>query len=406
MDIMNSLQEYWFLFLTAPTVIKIALAIITFNLCLFIALGLFAGASFLIDRFRKNAYLKSFNKQKEFIIKTLQTKQIKTQTEIQLEFGKECGKLNRTTYYSLLPAITEIIEEQPKIQESENYRTLVLALQIDQHLERKLDFSSIENKLKIFHQLSKLKIVISDSKILPHTYSKNRYIRKGARNAYIGISNNNPFKFFDQADNHINNWDQIMLMEQLEIHHKNNLPNFSNWLKYSKNESQTIFLIKAAGYFKQYNTVNTLIQLLESENHDIRLESIRSLGLMQIQKVEDRLIELFNSQPTKCQDAIIEAVFNINSNKAQHFFKEAFEHAAQYESKLLIAEALHRYGQDDPTFFESLFQDAKGFNKAILAHVQNPLNPHKLKDPSTNNIVVLDSREEEEKNDNLSQSAN
>lgn len=382
------------MFITSPFVIKVALAIITLSATLFICLSFIAIVANIIDRIKAKSIRELKQAHSDFILEILNDKQVKTAAEIQLEFAKKGQKLNRNSYHSLIPTLTAIIESNSAFQETENYHTLLSALEIDSHLERKLDFASIENKLKTFQQLSKLKIVISDSKILPYTFSKNRNIRKGARNAYIGISNNNPFKFFDQEDNQINNWDQITLLEQLELHHKNNLPNLSNWLKYSKNESQIVFIIKAAGYFKQYNTVNTLIELLDVNSHEIRQETIKALGLMQIQKVNDKLIEMFPTQPSKCQDAIIEAIFNINSQNAISFFVEAFNYTSNYESKKLIAEAIYLSDNEDRSTYSELLTNSIGFNKTILEHIKNPLNNHRLKALGDSNILVLDNRDE------------
>ncbi len=394
METISTLQDLWFLFLTAPVVIKVALAVITFVVCMFMIMLLSAAISFFLERIRQGTYEKLKEKHRTFILDCLESQNLQTPTEIQLAFGIHCGKLNNKTYYSLIPTLQEIIEEKPEIQRSINYKPLIEALGIDNHLESKLNFSSIANKLKIFHQLSRFKVLIADSKILPYTFSKNRFVRKGARNAYIGVSNNNPFKFFDQDDNQINYWDQIILMEQLELHHKNNLPNFSNWLKYSKNHSQTIFLIKAASYFKQYGSVNTLIHLLDSEDHEIRKESIVALGQMQVKKVEDKLIELYPSQPNKCKDAIIEALFLINSKNATQFMREAFENSPNYDSKKLIAEAIFYYESDGHPVFNEMLNTADSFNKSILNHVKNPLNNITLKAPSDSNIVVLEARED------------
>lgn len=396
MELIYYLQDAWFLFLTAPAVIKIALAVIAFAASMFIVMLLAATISYLFDRIKQNAYKNLKEKHQNFLRAILLSDDLMTTHEIQMNFARDCGKLNKSTYYSLIPTLQKLIEEHPTVQCAINYKPLIAALGIDSHLENKLNFSSIGNKLKIFHQLSRFKVLIADSKILPYTFSKNRFIRKGSRNAYIGVSNNNPFKFFDQEDNQINYWDQIILMEQLEMHHKNNLPNFSNWLKYSKNDSQTIFLIKAASYFKQYGSVPTLIQLLDSENHEIRKEAISALGQMQVQKVEEKLMEIYPTQPTKCKDAIIEAIFLINSKSASAFLKEAFENSSQNDSKKMIAEALYFYEDQVHPVFNEMLENAEGFNKSILCHVKNPLNNRTLKSPSNDNIVVLDNRQETE----------
>ena len=396
MNILNGFQDLWFLFYTAPLVIKVALGVIAFVVSLFIVMLTITALSYAIDRIKKRNYKKLNGLHRELAVDILSSKEIFTPSEIQIAYANHCGRLNYAAYYSLVPTCQELLEKDPSLQQSPNFRTFISALGIDNHLETKLGFSSVASKLKTFHQLSRFKVLIADSKILPYTFSRNRFIKKASRSAYIGVSNNNPFKFFDQQDNQINYWDQIILLEQLEHHHKDNLPNFSNWLKYSKNDSQTIFLIKAASHFKQYGCVKALIALLDEENPRIREEAIKALGIMQVQKVENKLINLYNSQPNACKDAIIEAIFNINSKNASDFLKEAFEQSPNYESKKLIAEVLYSYEDKDHKTFNELMEVTDGFNKRILEHVRNPLNKLSLTAPESNNVLLLDNNDPSE----------
>ena len=396
MNILNGFQDLWFLFYTAPVVIKVALGVITFVVSLFIVMLTITAISFTFDRIKKRNYKKLNVLHRELAVDILSSKEIFTTSEIQIAYANHCGRLNYNAFYSLVPTCQELLEKDPSLQQSPNFKTFINALGIDNHLESKLSFSSVSSKLKTFHQLSRFKVLIADSKILPYTFSRNRFIKKASRSAYIGVSNNNPFKFFDQQDNQINYWDQIILLEQLEHHHKDNLPNFSNWLKYSKNDSQTIFLIKAASHFKQYGCVKALIALLEDENHLIRVETIKALGNMQVQKVENKLINLYNSQPHACKDAIIEAIFNINSKNASDFLKEAFEQSQNYDSKKLIAEVLYSYEDKEHKTFNELLEITDGFNKRILEHVRNPLNKLSLLAPESNNVLLLDNNDSSE----------
>lgn len=395
MNILNFFEELWFTFLASPVVIKISVGFAVLNLAAFTILFTI---TYIFVKKRDNKE-KIFNSKKEehtqFIAEILSEAKL-TETEILNRYLRDHGKLNKKAYLGLVPSLKTLLKENTELNLRINYYTLIRALKIDEYLEKKLDFTSIETRLATFHNLSRLKLTISDSKILSHTFSKNSYLRKGARSAYVGISNNNPFKFFDQADNNLNYWDQINLMQKLELHHKNNLPNFSNWIKYSKNSSQLTFLIRTTAYFQQYNSVNALISLLETDDHNIREEVIKALTSLKITKVETKLKAIYFNQPTKCQDAIIEAILNFNTQKSLEFFRKAFFASNNSYSKQLILEAIYLYGPTSKEMFDELHKEAKEEDKKLFEHIKNPLNTHRIKYAVEDyNIIPLGSRDED-----------
>jgi hypothetical protein len=315
----------------------------------------------------------------EFFEGVLKSEHLLTDMEIKQSFSEEFGKLEERAYISLIPSLEEVITNESYLLESVNFRNVILGLEIEQYLEKKLDFSNTRTRLRALQTLSKLKLTVSDSKILPHTYSKNRFLNKESRTSYLGVSKNDPYKFFENSTQNLNQWDQIGLMQQFLLHHKDNLPNFSKWIKYSKESSQIIFFIRMVAHFNQESSIPTLIELLESYNHEVRAEAIIALGKMKVDSIEPKFIDLYFSQPSICQNAIIEAVSYIQSGEALDFLKQAYESVNNYEAKKLIAEVIYLYGKKGKDYFKELQKNERGFNQLILQHVENPLITSKLK---------------------------
>ncbi|AXG74400.1 HEAT repeat domain-containing protein [Flavobacterium arcticum] len=293
-------------------------------------------------------------------------------------FVENFGAITKKTYISLIPTLEDVVKQEKHQLESHNYDSVIRGLNIDEYLEKRLDFSNTRVRLRAFQSLSRLDLTISDSKILPHTYSKNSSLRKESRSSYVGVSNNDPFKFFDQ-DNDLNQWDQISLLQQFVLHHQDNLPNFSKWIKYSKDEEQIKFFIKLVAHFKQSTSVNSLTEYLDHEDHSVRKEAILAIGKMRVKEMENRLIKMYFTQPMSCQNAIVEAVLYINSGKSIGFLKNAYQMASSHEMKKLIAEIIYLYGKPGKAYFEELYKKETGFNLLILKHVQNPLIPSTLR---------------------------
>lgn len=311
-----------------------------------------------------------------------------SEEEIRNSFVEEFGKITKKTYISLVPTLEDVVKQEKHHMESVNYDNLIKGLKIDEHLEKMLDFSNTRVRLRAFQSLSRLDLTISDSKILPHTYARNRSLRKESRASYVGVSNNDPFKFFE-LENDLNEWDQISLLQQFMIHHQDNLPNFSKWIKYSKDMGQVKFFVKMVAFFNQTNSIDTVVELLDAEDHQVRREAILAVGKMKVKEIENRLIKMYFTQPLICQNAIIEAVSYINSGKALGFLKSAFEMSSNSDSKKLIAEVIYLYGKAGRMYFEELHHTLKDFDLLILEHVKNPLIPSALRDYHEKNATSV-----------------
>lgn len=315
----------------------------------------------------------------EFLEGILSSNKEYAENEILELFEEKFDHLNNRNYTSLIPALESVVEDNRDVVHTHNYMNVVRGLKIDIYLEKKLDFSNTRTRLRALQSFSKLQLTVSDSKILPHTYSKDTFLRKESRASYLGVSKNDPFKFFEMTKNNFNQWDQISLMQQFELHHTDNLPNFGKWIKYSEDFSQIIFFVRMVVHFNQKNSIEAIISLLEHDNHEVRAEAIIALGRLRVVSVEKDLLKMYYNQPIACQNAIIEALAYINSGESLEFLKLAFEEASNPDSKKLIAEVIYLYGEDGEKYFEVLCQQEKGFNYLILEHVKNPLISSGLK---------------------------
>lgn len=377
--VFDYIEHFWISLSSFPFVIQIAIFFIFFSCT---ATFSFMVAVFLIRRakqIREQIVRELRPRMFTFLRNILIAKDDYTDEEVLEMFVEQFGEVNKKTYISLVPTLEDVIKQEKHQLQSRNYDNVIRGLKIDEYLEKRLDFSNTKIRLRAFQSLSRLDLTISDSKILPHTYSSNASLRKESRASYVGVSNNEPFKFFDQ-DNNLNEWDQISLMQQFLLHHKENLPNFSKWIKYSKDHEQVKFFIKLVAYFKQTTSVAAVMEYLEHENHEVRREAIIALGKLQLKEVENRLIKMYFTQPHVCQKAIIESVLYINSGKSIGFLKSAYQMANSNELKKLIAEVIYLYGKAGRAYFEELYKTETDFNLLILKHVQNPLIPSALRE--------------------------
>ena len=298
-----------------------------------------------------------------------------TEQEIFTKFEEIVDEVNRE---SLDIGVGVLVDFKNDHKESEKYPLIISALGIVEHLERKFDSRSNSEKIDAFQEAFVLDLNKFDSKVLRYAYSKNKMIRSEARNSYLALSSNDPYRFFDEFDRDLSKWDEIELMQYLELQkERGNLEGLGKWINYSKNDSLVVFLIKMVGFFKQKGINDILIEKLEDDNALVRAEAILTLGELDISETEQNLIERYFTEPEICQVAIVKTIRKFNSGKSLNFLQEIFDETNSTDTKKIIAEAILNYSYEGKIAFQNLKNTLKGFDLTILKHVETPLIKYK-----------------------------
>lgn len=294
-----------------------------------------------------------------------------TELEVFRFFEDIVGEVNRET---LDIAIDVLVDFKNKGRESEKYLLIINALNIVEHLETKFDSRSNSEIIDAFQEAYVLNLNKFDSKILRYAYSRNRQLRIEARNAYLALSTNDPYRFFNEFDRELSKWDEIELMQYLKLQNeRGNLEGLGKWINYSKNDSLVIFLIKMVAFFKQRGIDEILVEKLEDENALVRAEAIKAFGELDIKETEQELIDRYYTEPEICQVAIIQTIRKFNSGKSLSFLQEIFLESNNTDAKKIIAEAILNYSEEGKIAFQNLKNALSGFDLLILKHVETPL---------------------------------
>ncbi len=295
--------------------------------------------------------------------------------EIFTKFEDIVEEVNRE---SLDIGVGVLVDFKNDNRDSEKYPLIISALGIVEHLESKFDSRSNSEKIDAFQEAFVLDLNKFDSKVLRYAYSKNKLIRSEARNSYLALSTNDPYRFFDEFDRDLSKWDQIELMQYLELQkERGNLEGLGKWINYSKNDSLVVFLIKMVGFFKQKGINEILIEKLEDDNELVRAEAIKTLGELNISETEQELIDRYYTEPEICQVAIVRTIRKFNTGKSLKFLQEIFSDSNNTDTKKIIAEAILNYSYEGKIAFQNLKNTLKGFDLIILQHVETPLIKYK-----------------------------
>lgn len=291
--------------------------------------------------------------------------------DIKDDISVSIGKLNRKKLDLIVERLIAF-KHNFKL-ENEGILRVMEALDLDQHLIDKLGFSTTKRKIRGFKELANLAVSAHDSELLPFTYSKNKEIRSEARSAYLKLSRNDPFKFFDEATEYLTQWDQIVLLAHLKTIENLEIPNFSKWISYSSNASVISFCLKMCAYFKQTESISSIITFLNTPNHVLRAEAIDTLGDLNAREAEPMLKYLYPNQPTVCQIAILKTLGKLKTGKSLEFLVTEFSHGSNVDQRKNAANSIISHGDKGAEMITLLKDNTDNYGRTILQHMENPL---------------------------------
>lgn len=231
-----------------------------------------------------------------------------------------------------------------------------------------------ETKIKALVELTQMDIPISDSMLLPLTNSTNPTLRAASRNAYIQLSKNEPFKFFDVATEPILPWDQLEMFKIITTTKDITIPNFSRWVSYSNNKSIVTFCLKLIAHYDQQTAIPAVIELLKTKDHYFRAHAINCLGKLSAEVAEEKLVTIYTSQPVNCQIEIIKAIGRIASGKHLEFLKQEFLFSSNFDVQMHAARSIIRHNsQHSRMMLTEIMETTNEENQLIIKHCQNPL---------------------------------
>lgn len=255
----------------------------------------------------------------------------------------------------------------------EQLRNLYIQLELDKDSLRKMKSRKWDKKVQALAELSNMNISISDVTILPLTNSGNRELRAAARHAYIRLSKNEPFKFFDVATEPLLLWDQVELFRIISTSDNIAIPNFAQWISYSSNKSVISFCLKLVVHYNQIGAVPAVVKLLDNRDRYLRADAINCLGKLKTESVEDKLLQMYDSQPLNCQLEILKALGRISSGKHLEFLRQEFLHATDFYVRKHAAKSIIKNQWAARGIIDELVSTATAENKLILKHCMNPL---------------------------------
>ena len=222
-------------------------------------------------------------------------------------------------------------------------------------------------KAKGFRELAQMRIKENQA-IFRYLNSGNVTLSIEAQLAWIQLNPDDPLSFYDDPNVKLTQWGQLNLL--LALKKGGRIPDFGRWLT-SVGKSVSLFALKMAGNYKQFENVELVTQRLDDDDPEIRREAICALGKMAIPSKASVLQQLFPKEALDNKTEIIRSLIMMSESSNTTFFEETLLNETDVNLRLLSAKGLVSLGNAGLSRLNSLFLTADELLKKIIIHAKD-----------------------------------
>ena len=250
-----------------------------------------------------------------------------------------------------------------------------LRLGLNKLVVSKLKSSIWSKRAEALNQIQEMNDHSSLAQVDTATKDPNIDVRVNAYAALIRLSASNRFTFLTEEKQQLSAWHQVYLLDAVSKSTNLQLPDFSDFLKVD-NKSIISLCIKIIVHYKRFETIPTMIGLLNRRDEELNYQLIEALGLLNAEEAEEGLKEIYQQEPENNKSQILLALGNIASGASLHFINTEF---LKNSSHLLLKSATQAMAQHRSGFTTQVLQMTQNLTdgqQLMLKHFKEPLNLH------------------------------
>ncbi|GGK50386.1 MULTISPECIES: HEAT repeat domain-containing protein [Flavobacteriaceae] len=207
----------------------------------------------------------------------------------------------------------------------------------------KLKARKWEIKAAGIHELTQFEVKQAYNEIEKLIKHPHKEVRNQAQLYLVNLFQFKGLKFLNDLTYQLSEWDQIQLLEILQKFDNQEITDITLWLK-SNNLSVVKFALKLAKVYNQFESKETLLELLKHNNKEIRVETIKVLGYFYDTDSKEYLKSNFHDITEGEQIAFFKLLENIADQTDQHFIIVNISHP-NFEIKLMALKILKNINQ-------------------------------------------------------------
>ena len=144
--------------------------------------------------------------------------------------------------------------------------------------------------------------------------------------------------FLNVLETPLSEWDQIQLLEILQLKNDSEIVDITPWLK-SSNDSVVNFTLKLAKVYNQFEAKEELIKLLNHGSEEVRINTISALSHLNALEAKNILKDSFNERSLEEQIAFLKMMKNVYEYGDKVFLQEQMQHE-NFEIKSMAMEIM------------------------------------------------------------------
>ena len=144
--------------------------------------------------------------------------------------------------------------------------------------------------------------------------------------------------FLNVLETPLSEWDQIQLLEILQLKNDSEIVDITPWLK-SSNDSVVNFTLKLAKVYNQFEAKEELINLLNHGSEEVRINTISALSHLNVLEAKNILKDSFNERSLEEQIAFLKMMENVYEYGDKVFLQEQMQHE-NFEIKSMAMEIM------------------------------------------------------------------
>lgn len=374
--VMYYLYLLYYTFTGYPLIIRICVIVVTVCVIFYFILSLYLAYGVYARKKERSNQVQIHQQYYEPMKAIALDRQLRTKEEIAEEFHHKKRRLKSSEYHNIVELLIEIKAELVDNMNKENFHNIATAFELPAFYDRVLQFGHTGEKIWMLKSIQSLNEYVSEAVLVRLLYHRKSRLRKAARVCYMGVSQNAPFRFFDEdKELTLSEWDMVELHNVFIFRKEAGfiLPNFMRWINQSADEGMKIFFINEIVHFNQMESCPSLMRLLNNPNIRVREEVIRALGNLKYTEAERQLVTSYNVQVETVKQAIVRTIVKMDTGNSLDFLCAAYDNAEDLTTKRVIIEGLYKYGKNGREIFNLFAANAKDFTAQLFAHVKDPL---------------------------------
>jgi hypothetical protein len=187
-------------------------------------------------------------------------------------------------------------------------------------------------------ELTQFKIKAVRKIIMNNINHPKREVRKEMQLYLVHVYAFKGLDFLNILETTLSEWDQIQLLEVLQLNNDTQIADIRPWLK-SSNDSVVTFTLKLAKVYNQFEVKEELIDLLNHKSEDVRINVISALSHLNALEAKTILKNNFSERSDEEQIAFLKMMENVYEKADKPFLLEHIHHR-NFEIKLIVSEIL------------------------------------------------------------------